>query len=308
MPVDLDPAIFVLHVRPARSKARRAALEEVVAVLHGLGAAAHSGGPFSEVKRVAWVAVPRANVGAAVARIRKLGYSSAIDVLEPADVRHAAAEHTVRWRGSQFTVVRVYDEPDAELRAQSPDRRPFLLSAADGGKHRVVGYRGGTGVDEHRALPVIDARLLVNLVRRDVGGTLIDPFAGAGGVIREANCDGWRTISADSDPRLRFGLQQLSTHHIIADASRLPLVARSVDAIATEPPYSSGSMATVLLAVPEFGRILRPARHMAIFASAASSRMIVEVGQANGFSCDMVESIDRKGTAVALCLFTKLIS
>ena len=57
---------------------------------------------------------------------------------------------------------------------------PFFSSAAMARLRRIVGYRGGRGPLEHRALPVYDARLIVNLLGRRQGGVMLDPFAGAG--------------------------------------------------------------------------------------------------------------------------------
>jgi hypothetical protein len=129
----------------------------------------------------------------------------------------------------------VYQEPDGLLREHAPDRRSFLLECGDGVVRRIVGYRGGPGPLEHRALPVVDARLLVNLVANPARGRLLDTFAGAGGLLREARAAGWTTLGLDVDPLVRHGLAEIADFHLVGDARALPLATGSID-VATEPP------------------------------------------------------------------------
>jgi hypothetical protein len=298
---------LVLHLRPSRRKAREAAMAEVATVLEDLGGRPLPGGPLSEVAGVAWVAVgpaPRARIAG---RVAQLGYTEAVDLVVPAAEVEGDPEATwtrARWRGEDVVLVPVHAEPPETLRAEAPDRRSFLLECGDGVTRRIAGYRGGRGPLEHRALPPADARLLVNLVARPSrgGGTLLDPFAGAGGVVLQAGRAGWAAVSADVDPTLRHGLAELGGgRHVVADAAALPLGAASVDAIATEPPYHGGATAIVVAAVAQAARVLRPGGRLAMLVATAQAAAVREAAGASGLAVDVDVAIDRKGTDVT-CL------
>jgi hypothetical protein len=283
-------------------------MAEVATVLEDLGGRPLPGGPLSEVPGVAWVAVGSAAPARIAGRVARLGYTEAVELVVPAaevagdpEARWARA----RWRGEDVVLVPVHEESADALRAEAPDRRSFLLECGDGVARRIEGYRGGRGPLEHRALPPSDARLLVNLVARPArggGGTLLDPFAGAGGVILQAARAGWATMSADVDPALRHGLAELSSgRHVVADAAALPLGAATVDAIATEPPYHESASATVVAAVAEAARVLGAGGRLAMLVATSQAPAVRAAAGRSGLAVDLDVAIDRKGTEVT-CL------
>jgi SAM-dependent methyltransferase len=293
--------ILVLRLWPARVRAREAAVVEAVALLGDLGARAAAGGPLSEQPGVTWVDLPERALAAAAERAPALGYSMAVSALLP-EAAAGPGDVPVRWR-RQPHVLRTLHEADAgELRSRAPDRRSFLLECGDGVVRRVTGYRGGRDPLTRRALPVLDARLLVNLVQPGRGGgagRLLDPFAGAGGVVLEARSRGWSVLSADVDPALRLGLRELGAAHVVADARALPLAAACVDAIATEPPYHPPALPAVLDAVAELRRVLRPGGRLAMLVALAQRVPVAERAAAAGLTPAVDVAIDRKGSPVA---------
>jgi len=150
-----------------------------------------------------WVTIPEENDATAQSRLKRLGYTCAVDIVRDLPKNRAKPETITKWRGRNVELVRIYEESDDRLRESAPDHRTFLLEGADGVIRPVVGYRGSPGPLEHRALPVVDARFLVNLVWQPRGGIPLDPFAGAGGIVIEAKLAGWTTFSLDNDPSLR---------------------------------------------------------------------------------------------------------
>jgi tRNA G10 N-methylase Trm11 len=152
---------------------------------------------------------------------------------------------------------------------------------------------------EHRALPVEDARLLVNLVSCEGGGQFLDPFAGAGSVIIEARARGFTTTSLDADRALRFGLAELSSHHVVGDASVLPFADHSFDALATEPPYHSSALDLVRTSVREAARVIRRGARVAFLVSSKQAAPIREAAERAGLSLELEAPIDRKGTEVS---------
>jgi hypothetical protein len=300
-----EPDVLVLHLRSARLKAREVAVAEVVAVLRDLDARPATGGPLAETRGVVWVSVPAEHKATAAARLSHLGYSEAVEVVEwPGEASPEGAVRLTRWRRREVALRSVYSEPDAMLRREAPDRRTFLLECGDGVVRPVTGYRGGRRALEHRALPAVDARLLVNLVHSPTRGVLLDPYAGAGGVVLAALRAGWSTISLDSDPSLRFGLAAFGAKHLLADATALPLRAGSVDVVATEPPYHRSAKGDVLASVGEMARVLRRGGRASLLVAADQLEDLIEAGRACGFEIDLATSIDRKGTAVACLVMT----
>ncbi len=292
----------MLRLRPSRRKARDLAIAEVMAMLRGLAAHPAAGGPFASTGEIAWVNVAEHDLERAIARLSGLGYSGAIELVAPVNQESRRVRSPVtRWKGREVTTIPVWAETDEALRGNAPDRRRFLLECADGVTRPIVGYRGGVGPLEHRALPVEDARLLVNLAVPETGGRILDPFAGAGAVIVAARARGLITASADIDRALRFGLSELSNHHVVADARALPFAAGAFDAIASEPPYHPGARDAVSASIVEAARVVRKGGRIALLVAAAQAPPIRDAGPRAGLVLEIDSAIDRKGTAVS-CL------
>jgi tRNA (guanine10-N2)-dimethyltransferase len=87
------------------------------------------------------------------------------------------------------------------------------------------------------------ARAIVNLARVQLGGRLLDPFSGTGGIVLEAGAMGLRAIGADVRRSMvvgaRSALRRLGTaaEFVVADAGRGPWAAGVLDGVATDPPY-----------------------------------------------------------------------
>ncbi len=303
---------LVLRLRAARRKAREAALAEMLAVLRGLDAHRGAGGPLSDQPGVAWVSLPEPNLETALRRLSRLGYTEAVElVTAPGKTDPNGKPHTkpiiARWKGRDVALVRVYEESDQSLRANAPDRRAFLLECNDGVVRAISSYRGGRGPLEHRALPVIDARLLVNLVTCEAAcegahRRLLDPFAGAGGIIIEANSKGFATTSLDRDAALRFGLSRLAARHVVGDASSMPFAAASFDAVASEPPYHASALEAVVASISEIARVMRPGARVAMLIGCEQAAAVRQAAARADLKLELEVPIDRKGTQVS-CLF-----
>jgi hypothetical protein len=291
-------AMLVLHQRTARRKARAAAVAEALALLHDLEPSAPAGGPLSERGGVVWVELPRRRLAAATARLPRLGYTTAVDLLAPTGGAGPVEGPVIRWRRRSWRLLRLYTEDAAGHREQAPDRREFWFQAGGGPVRPVRGYRGGAGPLARRGLPVCDARLLVNLVAPAGPGLLVDPFAGVGGVALEAAAAGWRTLTADADPALRHGLARLGGGHLVADARRLPLRAGAVAAVATEPPYDPGTGPLADQALAEAARLLRPGGAVALLCAAWQAPGLRATGAALGLRVALDCPVDRKGLPV----------
>jgi len=95
-------------------------------------------------------------------------------------------------------------------------------------------------------------RLFVNLSRASTKkkSLVLDPFCGVGGMLLEACLMGMKGIGIDIDYKSASGALTNINYYgcsesidiIISDATKIPLQAESVDAIATDPPYGRQSI------------------------------------------------------------------
>jgi SAM-dependent methyltransferase len=296
-----DETLLIFHIRSARLKAREAAIREAEALLNRFSPQRQSGGPLSERKGVFWLTVGADALDAIGERLPRLGYTHAVDTLEPA--RNKTAE-TVKWLGNHYRITRLYEEDSEAARELAPDRREFALQADDGSVRRVKGYRGDGGQLSKRGLPVYDSRLLVNLVTPEQGkvesSILLEPFAGVGGIVLEAVASGYRVFSSDIDPALRFGLSQMGSGHSIASAAHLPFPDHCIDAIASEPPYDPEALSTVIQALDEMARVLKPGGKIALLCAESQIAPLREKGQMLHLERILDLPIDRKGLSCGL--------
>ena len=275
---------------------------EALALLHDLGPEAPAGGPLSELGGIFWLTIPSRRLAEARERLPRLGYTDAVDLVLPEEERPPLGDEkpvgSVRWRRRAWALFRVHQHDAEALRESAPDRRVFLYETGAGDVQPVRGYRGSRDPLTHRALPVADARLLANLVHEARPGALLDPFAGAGGVVREALTNGWRVVSADVDPALRHGLAHLGAEHLVADCRALPLTTGSIDAVATEPPYDRDTGTLLAQALTELARVVRRGGRIAVLCAEWQAAQARAAAGGLGLRAYLDTAIERKGTRV----------
>lgn len=302
---------LVLYIRPARRKAKVAAIQEAVAILNDLGSESRIGGPLSEQKGVFWLDLPFGSLDLAQNRLSRLGYTYAVDVLTPFPGKRIHFDKKSRegrftkWRGEIYRLDRIYEEDNERFRALSPDRRLFVLETSNGQVRSIRGYRGDGAALSRRALPVYDARLLVNLVFQRGRGKLLDPFAGAGGVVIEALESGWQVLSTDIDKTLRYGLKSVGSQHVVADARALPFATGSVDAISTEPPYHQQVADAVPFWLREMYRVSRTGARIAILCAAWQAPTLRLEATKLNLKSFLDSPINRKGLDVNVLAWQK---
>jgi hypothetical protein len=197
----------------------------------------------------------------------------------------------VCWRGEWYEVQELWQRDAQEEREASPDRRPFLLPDREGGLREVHGYRG-----DRRGLSPADARLTVNLSLTPGCQCLLDPFAGAGGIVSAARDHALLVLSTDIDPFVAPGLSALGALHAVADARTLPLPAQSIDAIASEPPYAPDLGSVAAEAIVELTRVLRPGGRLCLFCSETQRESLLKTANSQLLRLLHTFPIDRKGT------------
>ncbi|SVD88792.1 uncharacterized protein METZ01_LOCUS441646, partial [marine metagenome] len=145
------------------------------------------------------------------------------------------------------------------------------------------------------ALPVCDARLLVNLSRPREGQWFLDPCAGVGGLVREARARGARVISSDVDPWVAMGLQKMSGWHVVADVARIPLKEKMISAVASELPFDQSVADRLDAWMDQICAALAPMGRTALMGADWQGEGLRGAGQRAGLSLDFELAIKRKG-------------
>lgn len=298
---------LICHIREARSKATHAARVELLALLRNYEAQPSDHGPLSDQPGVFWVELPDKWLPMVEPSFPLLGYTSAIDILEPAPTGSSRRNNVLAYHGKPYLVRRIYNEDEELIRSESPDMREFLLTGADGINSLIKGYRGTDAPGKRRGLPACDARLLVNLVTpQNQPGSFLDPFAGAGSIVQHAVQSGLAVSSCDLDEALAAGLTHLGSAHQVSDARKLPFDSDSFDAIATEPPFDRRHGRAVASAIAELYRVLTDKGRLAILCARWQARHLLssadDLQLKNLLNCP----IDRKGLKCSVLLWEKI--
>jgi hypothetical protein len=270
------------------------------------------GGPLSEQGGLFWIALPQTHVAAEVLRLPRLGYTVAVDSVQPHHQgMYATAagaldgNQLIRWQRRPHRLVRLYEEDPDLARALALDRRTFLYETSRGEVRAVTGYRGSSKPLSRRGLPVYDAKMLVNIAFDPGLGVLLDPFAGAGGIVAAAIASGWQAVSGDVDPALRHGLLAMGAEHHVCDARALPLASESVDAVATEPPYADEAAGMLSAALDEMHRVLKPGGMLAMLCAAWQAEALRDRASALGLRSYLDAAVNRKGLDVVVLAWEK---
>lgn len=296
--------LLIAQIRNSRSKAQKLARAELLALLSDAAPQTINGGPLGDQPRMTWIEllgeIDRAELAG---RLERTGYfeQAWVLVLIPETEWRRSCADLVRWRNAPYRLVQIFKLDREAERAREPDKRAFAICKA-GAVAPVLGYRGSGEDSTRRALPVCDARLLINLSIGTSSGILLDPCAGGGSIVSEAIRLGIRTISADIDPFVRHGLQQIVSAHSVADVCQMPFLSSKIDAIATEPPFHKGTEPILQGLVSEAQRVLRSGGRAALLIAAWQSEFVRQALRQAGFKEVLREPLDRRGTeCVVVC-------
>ncbi|WP_333408987.1 hypothetical protein [Microcoleus sp. T2B6] len=298
--------LLVIRQPNSRRKATYVASQEAIHLLQHLGADIISGGPFGDPMGLFYLKLPSENLEPACRLLPHLGYSEIVEqVVIVSDDLIRNKNELSRWKGKYYRLEKLYQADTKAIRDMSPDRREFLLPTEDGGVRHVVGYRGDGGLLSRRGLPVIDSRMLVNLVYNPKLERFLDPFAGAGGLVVEAVAHNFETYSTDIDPKVRFGLQFLGAKHTVADARQLPFPSCYFHSIASEPPYEEVATDTICESLLELDRVLHLDGRVALLIAESQYIKISECAKNIGWQIELDHPINRKGLPVNVLSWRK---
>ena len=191
---------------------------------------------------------------------QRLGYTQGITAVhvEPYLGEELHSHRTGRWSvgwirrdNKKLQLAEVYRQDEGKLQEDAPHNRVFFIEN-NGEVTAAKGHR------YHRGLSPSDAKFMVNIAELRGDETILDPFAGIGGILGACRERNLKIFAADVDPTLRPGLARISGGRcVIADARQLPFESDIAGAIITEPPFSTRFRQAVLDSMVEMCRVVQ---------------------------------------------------
>lgn len=235
--------IIGMRLRSSRLKAKQLGIAEILLMNFDLGIIFLKNGPLGDVKGMVVFALPKEVFRTFKSRLAYVGYFEEFYLLDfdsPVSVNYTdiLTINPLIWKGKYYALKYLYKQDKELYMKQSPHNRLFRLRRANGQIKNVYGYRGSGESMTKRALPVEDARCLVNLAMPFQIRKILDPFAGAGGIVFMSKFINPKieVTSIDIDEELQPGLELYGAKHIVGDARKVKLEGE-YDAIITEVPF-----------------------------------------------------------------------
>lgn len=148
--------------------------------------------------------------------------------------------------------------------------------------------------------------MMVNLTNPHAIRSLLDPFAGSGGIIYTAKTirQSLFVISADIDKTIEPGLKMFADRHHTCDARQINLKDSTVDAVVTEIPFSPRH---TQVAIDAFLHIIPSITNGGKLICMCHTNQTTPIKQALKSQLYLLidSKINRKGTPVSLLLWSK---
>jgi hypothetical protein len=305
-------AVIVFALRNSRIKAKQLAVMEAYIALSSVGGIFICNGPLGDVKGLFSFFVPAQRLDELRDTLPGIGYCHRFYLLDfhralsepPAEI---ATINELVWKGRRFAITPFFIQDPALYEAQSPHNREFKILTHGLEEKIVHGYRGDGTETGRRALPVEDARCMVNLSDPYTATRLLDPFAGGGGIVYQAKYinNALEVYSVDIDPVLAPGLRMYGSRHYVGDAGLIHFRDERFDAIVTEVPFAPGATDRVLQAIGHLAGYLQEDGNMVLMSSVEQAVQIDPFVRDIGFHRYVFQPINRKGTDVAIMAWSK---
>ncbi|HZJ58341.1 MAG TPA: hypothetical protein VFD89_08940 [Clostridia bacterium] len=302
--------IIACRLRNSRLKAKRVAIMELFMALLPLESVFLVNGPLSDKRGFVCFMIPNCSMETLSGILSYIGYCDTFFILDFGDIKVRGDSYTGiergTWKGRGFSVLELFRQCSETYDAQSPHNRPFVIIDGRGERRSIKGYRGDGSAMGRRALPVEDCRCLVNLAIPSNIAHLVDPFAGAGGIVYAAqyiNPD-VNITTVDIEPLLAPGLEMLGSKHFVEDAGQIQLPHR-YDALVTEVPFDPQATPSVLKGLKNTLGYLTPQGTASVMCSSQQFHMIEQLLVDAGMHIYCAHEINRKGTGVAIIAATQ---
>jgi hypothetical protein len=234
--------VIVFKLRNSRIKSKQLGILEVLLMNHDLDIKLIKNGPLGDVKGVVSFLINKDYFNILKDRLKYIGYFNEFYILDFNGNDNNTSIETINplnWKGLDYSLNTLYIQDEKLYEEQSPHNRDFRIISFDGSIKDLKGYRGDGSETGRRALPVEDARCLVNLSMPFNNKKIIEPFAGGGGIVYMYKYINNKVdiTSIDIDENLKPGLELYGANHIVSSSADVKLN-DMYDAIVTEVPFS----------------------------------------------------------------------
>jgi hypothetical protein len=303
--------IIVCKIRNSRLKAKQIAIIEIIFAQIDNEILMIKNGPLGDIKGIVSFLCPKENLNLFKDRLFGIGYCYKFYLLDfEGETKKIPAglitNNPLIWKGRKFSICDFYCQDSKIYEEQSSHKREFKTSH-DGEIKTITGYRGDGSELGRRALPVEDARCMVNLSLPNKNKKFLDPFAGAGGIIYQFKYimpDGTVT-SIDIDPVLKPGLEFYGSTHYVMNTIDASFSKNSFDSVITETPFSEKAVDDIITAFNKINSWLSDNGVFVIMCEKAQcSRIYNSMAEKNIYLLFNHE-IDRKGMDVEISIWWK---
>ncbi len=304
--------VLVCSIRNSRIKAKQVSILEVLCCLDPLQGIFIANGPLGDIKGLISFFVLKEYKNILPSYLEKLGYCNKFYIL---DFDNPELESTcdidsinsLIWKKRKFSIHLFYEQCEKVYKRQSPHNRHFRIIGYDNVVRDVYGYRGDGSEKGRRALPVEDARCLVNLALPSKIKTMIDPFAGGGGIIYQAKYinKNIEVFSIDIDKVLEPGLTFYGSRHYVANSAQIDLEPHIFDAVITEVPFTLDALDDICNTLINFDQYLSQSGRIVIMISKNQFDNIQKCIKELNWYVVMSCLVNRKGTDVVVMVCVK---
>ena len=291
--------LFVLNLHKNKYHDRELAKEELKALFYDYDFTLPTTGPLMDQKGTMWIDISDSYVEVVKDRFNRLGFIEKVSYLEKTDTGQ------IKWKGENYSLIKVFDDTldNAEKLSFKQKKRLALLEKTKFEMKLFQTEDERNPLAGLKDLPTADAKLLINLVYIKKDQVFLDPFAGIGSIVIEALNAEYLTMSSDVEPKLKPGLMTIGSKHKVTDTKELTNDTSSIDAIATELPFSPKVKTLIYKWMMEMTRVLKPKGKLAIMCTYSQSVIIKRVMK----NMELNFSIETKrgSKKVQVMLFTK---
>jgi len=305
--------VILCKIRNSRIKAKQIAILEMIFLQFDNEILFIKNGPLGDIKGIISFLCPKKNLTSLQERLKFSGYCYTFYLLDFENFTNKNAIgldsiNPMIWKGKKFSATMLFKQDQKVYTEQSSHNRDFKIVSNNEVKN-IQGYRGNGSELGKRALPVEDARCMVNLSQPWKNKKMIDPFAGAGGIVyqfRYIVSDGVMT-SIDIDPVLKPGLESYGSTHFVMSAADASLPENSFDSVITEVPFSDNASTEIINGLKNINACLSKNGVYIIMCKKDQTEFIQKtMEELNNFQLFSHE-IDRKGIDVEIQIWYKNI-
>jgi len=304
--------VVLCKIRSSRIKAKQIAVLEMILLQFDNEILFIKNGPLGDIKGIISFLCPTKNIVSFKERIKFSGYCYTFYLLDFDNFTHKNIPglnsiNPMIWKGKKFSVTTFFNMDNKIFTDQSPNNRKFKIIDINNEIKEIRGYRGDGSDTGKRALPVEDARCMVNLSQPFKNKRMIDPFAGAGGIIYLFNYvvpEGIMT-SIDIDPILKPGLESYGATHYVMNSGDASFPENSFDSVITEVPFSDNAEIDIIKTLKKIDACVSKNGVYIIMCNQDQSEFIQKTMEELKNFLLFEHEIDRKGMDVEIQIWHK---